>query len=139
MNYLLHADALEAIAQGALPPDLRSTIERASPTQIHISVLAFAEILAKVELRHPPATALVAWLRRIPSEYPDRLIPITPEIAAALPNLALLAQEKGQTLSLTDGLAAAAALRFDLILIARPSPALAATGVRLLPLESPRT
>lgn len=131
MNYLLHTDTLQSIANGTLPPHLHTLIQQTPPTQLHISVLTFAEVLAAIELRKPPATALAAWLRRIPTEYPDRLIPLTAEIASAWPNLAALAQEKGHTLPLTDGLAAATALHYDLILVTQPNPALAATGVRL--------
>ncbi len=131
MNYLLHADTLHALANGTLSPTVRTLIQQTPPTQLHIPVLVYAEVLAAIELRKPPAPALAAWLRRIPAEYPDRLIPLIPEIAAAWPNLAALAQEKGHTLSLTDGLAAATALHYDMILIAQPNPALTATGVRL--------
>lgn len=133
MNYLLHTDTLQAIAGGALSTVLRTLIEQTPPTQLHISVLAFAEVLAAVELRKPATPALTAWLRRIPTEYPDRLVPLTAEIAAAWPNLAALAQEKGHALSLLDGLAAATALHYDMVLVTQPSPALAATGVRLIP------
>lgn len=131
MNYLLHTDTLHSIAGGSPSPSLRTLLEQTPPTQLHIPVLAFAEVLAAIELRKPPATALAAWLRRIPTDYPDRLIPLTPEIAAAWPNLAALAQERGHTLSLTDGLAAATALHYDLILVTQPTPALSATGVRI--------
>ena len=133
MNYLLHTDTLQSISQGTLSPTLRSLIEETPPTQLHISVLAFAEVLAAVELRKPATPALTAWLRRIPTEYPDRLIPVTMEIAASWPNLAALAQERGHTLSIMDGLAAATALHYDMVLVTQPSPALAATGVRLVP------
>lgn len=132
MNYLLHTDALQSIANGTPSPTLRTLIEQTPPTQLHISVLVFAEVLAAVELRKPATPALTAWLRRIPTEYPDRLIPLTAEIAVAWPNLAALAQEKGHNLSLVDGLSAATALHYDMVLVTLPTPPLSATGVRLL-------
>ncbi|MFN7939915.1 MAG: PIN domain-containing protein [Bryobacteraceae bacterium] len=131
MNYLLHSDTLQALVNGTPSPTLRTLIEQTPPTQLHISVLVFAEVLAAVELRKPATPALTAWLRRIPTEYPDRLIPVTIEIAAAWPNLAALAQEKGHTLSLVDGISAATALHYDMVLVTQPSPALQATGARL--------
>jgi len=131
MNYLLHTDTLQSIANGTPSAILRTLLEQTPPTQLHIPVLAFAEVLAVIELRRPPATALAAWLRRIPTDYADRLIPLTAAIASAWPNLAALAQEKGHTLSLSDGLAAATALHYDLILVTQPTPALSATGVRM--------
>ena len=126
MNYLLHTDILLAASQGSLPETFRNILEHTPPTHIHLSVIALAEALKTASAIH------ASWLRRIPTEYADRLIPIDAEIAASYAELVQQAREKGYTLELADGLVAATAIRYDLILLTRPSPAMAATGVRLV-------
>lgn len=126
MNYLLHTDVLKAAIEGSLSAPLRALLQQTPPTHLHLSVLALAEVLKTVS-----APETLAWLRRIPAEYADRLLPVDAAIAVAYAELTARVEENGQSLDFAPGMAAATALRHDLILVTNPTPALLACGVRI--------
>jgi predicted nucleic acid-binding protein len=74
---------------------------------------------------------LQAWLGRIPADYGDRLLAIDAETAGRYALLMAAAEQDTRALTAADCWDAALALRHGMTLIARHTPALKATGVRI--------
>ena len=92
---------------------------------LHLSVLAFAEIQKGIELL--PASAgdrrrdeLRTWLQRdLPAQFAGRVLPISEAIALEYGRLAALGQREGRPLAVIDGLLLATAVIHGLTLVTR--------------------
>lgn len=131
MNYLLHSDVLAGAAGRTLAGPVRKLLAETAPTNLHVSVVALGEAMKAVRLRRTPSAELLVWLERIASDYGDRLLKIDFETAVKYAEIMAGAEREGRALTMGDALGAAAAMRYEMVLVTRPGPALAATGVRI--------
>ncbi len=88
------------------------------PLSIHLSTLTLGEIMRGIALKQrsdPTAAAhLAEWLRKLRHDHGDRILPVTDQIAVEWGRIAAI-RPRGDV----DGLIAATAIVYDLILVTR--------------------
>jgi predicted nucleic acid-binding protein len=121
----------EARKGGKADSDFLSWYEAVDERELFLSVLVTGELRKGIELaRHqdvPKANTLDRWLRGLESQFADRILPVTAEIADRWGRLCAV-----RPLPTIDGLLAATALIHDLTLVTRNVAQVRETGVRLL-------
>ncbi|TDK29611.1 type II toxin-antitoxin system VapC family toxin [Rhizobium deserti] len=95
-----------------------SWLRSVDPLSIHLSVLTLGEIKRGIALKQkadPKAAGYLAeWLRKLRHDHIDRILPVTDEIAVEWGRIAAI-RPRGDV----DGLIAATAIVYDLILVTR--------------------
>ena len=131
MSFLVDTNVLAEIHKARGSVQVKEWFRAAEPTQIFLSVLVVGEIRQGVERlrRKDPrqAARYDAWLARLRSDFADRILPVSEEVA----------QEWGRLnvpdpLPVVDGLLAATARVHGLTLVTRNVGDVARTGVALL-------
>jgi predicted nucleic acid-binding protein len=131
-GYLLDTNIISELRKGdRCDAGVRRWFETSEAGEMFISVLVLGEIrqgIERISLRdHASAQALDKWLRRISTEYADRLLPVDERVADRGGRLGLR-----QPVPVLDALMAATALVHDLVLVSRDEPGFRNTGVRRL-------
>jgi toxin FitB len=132
MGFLLGTNILSELRkERRANPNVRQWYAAVEDSDIFTSVLVVGEIRHGIELKRRKdaqfAVSLENWLMRIESEFSDRILPVTIEIANLWGKLCL-----DKPLSEPDGLIAASALYHDLVLITRNVKDVHHTGVRVV-------
>ncbi|MGC4117038.1 MAG: type II toxin-antitoxin system VapC family toxin [Myxococcales bacterium] len=131
MSFLLDTNVVSELRKPSPNSGVKAWFASVDPEQLFLSVLAVGEIRIGIERlrRRDPERAKTfdAWLETLESDYADRLLPITADIA----------QEWGRLnvpnpLSVVDGLMAATAKVQGLTLVTRNTQDVARTGIQLL-------
>ena len=131
MSFLLDTNVISELRKPSPNSAVKAWFASVEPEQIFLSVLVVGEIRAGIERlrrREPKrAETFDAWLETLESDYADRLLPVTADIA----------QEWGRLnvpdpLPVVDGLMAATAKIQGLTLVTRNTQDVARTGVKLL-------
>ena len=131
MSFLLDTNVVSEVRKPNGSVAVRKWFVSVAPEQLFLSVLVVGEIRQGIERlrRRDPEQAAVfqGWLATLQTDYADRLLPITPEIA----------EEWGQLnvpdpLPVVDGLMAATAKVHGLTFVTRNTTEMARTGVPLL-------
>lgn len=129
MAYLLDTDVLSGMRRAdRIPPNLEKWLRTLSANEVFLSVMTIGEIekgIAKQQEIDPEFAAdLQLWLDQLLTNYAQRILPVTTEIAR---RWGALSQQVGN--SNVDILIAATALEHGLIVATRNTKHFAGTGV----------
>lgn len=131
MSFLLDTNVVSEIRKKAPDPGVAAWFATVPADQLFLSVLVVGEIRQGIErlARRDPAQAEIfeRWLSRLTSEYHDRVVPVTADIAEAWGRLNV-----PDPIPVVDGLMAATALVRGWTLVTRNAADVVSTGVRLL-------
>jgi predicted nucleic acid-binding protein len=138
VSYLLDTNIVSEFRRKAPDEATMAWVETVSSYDLFLSVLVVGEIRQGIErlaFREPGQAAILdEWSRRLVTDYADRIVPVTLEVAELWGRL-----NAGSPLALVDGLLAATALVHNWTLVTRNTTDVERTGVRLLnPFEKSR-
>ena len=130
--FLIDTNVVSELRKGnRANPGVRDWFASVQSHQLYLSVLVVGELRRGIELirRRDSISAqhLEAWLMRVRHEFSDRILPVTEEVAELWGELSL-----DKPLPPIDGLLAATAIYYDLILITRNETDVDRVPVRLL-------
>ncbi len=139
-GFLIDTNVVSELRKGArADAGVRTWFDEHQADQLWLSVLVVGELRRGVELlRRRDAKAgrrLSEWLDTVTNDFDDRIIPVTTEVCErwALLNVP-------DPLPVIDGLLAATALEWDLVLVTRNTADVERTGVALVnPFARPDT
>ncbi len=138
MSLLLDTNVLSELRKGAgANLNLRRWFDRVAAEEIYLSVLVIGELRRGIEAVRRrdtrQAAGLERWLRRVASDYAERILPVDERVADRWGRL--MAKRPG---SVIDTLMAATAMVHGLVLVTRNVKDVAWTGVSFLdPFEAP--
>lgn len=132
MSWLVDTNVLSELRKGQRAnADIRSWFADAREEELFTSVLVLGEIRRGIEsIRRrdaPSALALEQWLKRLATDFGDRVLPIDARVADRWGGLNV-----PDSIPTVDGLLAATALVHDLVLVTRNIRDVERTGVRVL-------
>ena len=131
MSFLLDTNVISEVRRARANPGVRKWFESVPAEELFLSTLVVGEVLYGIEKlrRRDPvqAEAYEAWLATLHSEFSDRLLPISSEVAERWGRLNV-----PDPVPVVDGLLAATAQVHGLTLVTRNTADLARTGVSLL-------
>jgi predicted nucleic acid-binding protein len=138
VSYLLDTNIVFELRRKVPDEATLAWLETVSAHDLFLSVLTVGEIRQGIErlaVRDPRQAAILdEWSHRLVTDYADRIIPVTLEVAESWGRL-----NAGSPLPLVDGLLAATALVHNWTLVTRNTKDVERTGVRLLnPFEKSR-
>jgi predicted nucleic acid-binding protein len=140
-GFLLDTNCISEINRPKADARVMAWFNAADERRLYLSVLVLGEIRKGAALLAPGARRrdLERWLdTELPRRFRDRILPIDAAIAHRWGTLTAEARLKGITVSTTDGLLAATALKHDLALVTRNVKDFEGLGVTLLnPWASP--
>ena len=114
--YLVDTNVVSEARRGSR--EAAAWLRSVEPRSLHLSVLTLGEIMRGVALKRKsdPQTAsrLEEWLKRLRRDHADRILPVTDEVAVEWGRIAAL-----WPCGDVDGLIAATAVVYDLILVTR--------------------
>ncbi len=114
--YLVDTNVVSEARRGSR--EAAAWLRSVEPRSLHLSALTLGEIMRGVALKRKsdPRTAsrLEEWLKRLRRDHADRILPVTDEVAVEWGRIAAL-RPRGDV----DGLIAATAAVYDLILVTR--------------------
>lgn len=138
MAYLIDTNVVSEMTRRTPHPNVKEWLDSVPGPTLYVSALVLGEIRQGVEglRRRDPARAMAleAWLTRLHTEFHDRIVPITPEIANQWGALNV-----PDPLPTVDGLLAATAKVHGWILVTRNVKDVTRTGVRTLNPFEPQT
>ncbi len=136
MRFLLDTNVISEVRKAKPDVNVRAWFETVDDEDLYLSVLTIGEIrqgIERLRSRDPVhARTLETWLTLVRSEYADRLLPITTEIAEEWGRMNVL-----DPVPAVDGLLAATARTCGLTLVTRNVSDVAPTGVSVLDPFSP--
>ncbi len=131
MSFLLDTNVVSEIRKQEPDAGVAKWFASVSADRLFLSVLVVGEIRQGIErlARRDSAQAEIfeRWLSQLVSDYADRLVPVTEQIAEAWGRLNV-----PDPVPVVDGLMAATALVHDWTLVTRNVNDVRSTGVRLL-------
>jgi toxin FitB len=131
VSFLLDTNVVSEIRKKIPDPGVAAWFASVPADQLFLSVLVVGEIRQGIErlARRDPAQAEIfeRWLSRLVSDYQDRIVPITADVAEAWGRLNV-----PDPVPVVDGLMAATALVHAWTLVTRNVGDVTSTGVRLL-------
>jgi predicted nucleic acid-binding protein len=138
VSYLLDTNIVSELRRKVPDEATLAWLETVSTHDLFLSVLTVGEIRQGIErlaVRDPGQAAILdEWSHRLVTDYADRIIPVSLEVAESWGLL-----NAGSPLPLVDGLLAATALVHNWTLVTRNTKDVERTGVRLLnPFEKSR-
>ncbi len=130
MNYLIDTNVLSELRKRERAhPLVVDWFQKRKPQEVFLSVLTLGELRRGVErlYRRDPKTAHIigTWLEQIPDRFQDRILHVDQAVAEQWGRLGVLA-----SLPDVDGLIAATALVYDMVVVTRNVKHIAPTGVR---------
>jgi toxin FitB len=121
-GYLLDTNVISELVKSRPNPDVIAWIASTEESSFHLSVLTWGEIrkgIASLEDR-TRRELLEKWLNReLAIRFAGRILPIDRAVADRWGQLMGAEQARKQPLPVIDGLLAATALHFDLVLVTR--------------------
>jgi predicted nucleic acid-binding protein len=131
VGFLLDTNVVSEARRPRGDEGVKRWIESVPSGELHLSVLAVGEIRRGIERlrRRDPAQAetYAAWLKRLRTDYAERLLPITAEVAEEWGRITA-----SDPVPVIDGLMAATAKVAGMTLVTRNTSDVERTGVRLL-------
>jgi toxin FitB len=132
ISYILDMNVISELRkQERADPQVRKWYARVSASQLYLSVLTLGEIrsgIQRVEVSDPgQLRALTAWLEKLMTNFGDRILPITVNIADRWGRM-----DWTQGCSDVDGLIAASALEHHMTVVTRNQRDFDRTGAVVL-------
>ena len=131
MSFLLDTNVVSEVPKPNGSVAVRKWFAAVAPEQLFLSVLVVGEVRQGIERlrRRDPEQAAIshAWLATLQTDYADRLLPISAEVAEEWGRMNV-----PDSLPVVDGLMAATAKVGGLTLVTRNTTDVARTGVPLL-------
>jgi len=132
MAFLLDTNILSELRKRRLAnPKVQAWYAAVQDSELFTSVLVIGEIRRGIELKRPTNPAFAAnlerWLRWLQQDFQDNILPVTQEIAEVWGTLS-----PTRPLAEPDGLIAATAMHYNLILVTRNVRDVQRTGVNTL-------
>lgn len=121
-----------------IKPKPRSAVMRwvagADEMLLHFSVLTLGEIRKGIVSQADAArrASLESWLSGLTSRFSERILPLDLAVADRWGHVTGICKAKGMTVPAIDGMLAATALHYDLILVTRNVKDVQVTGVDTL-------
>jgi len=115
-------------------PRVRAQVEAMRSRDMFLSVITVGELTKGITLlpRGKKKDALSGWLLALEQDYAERILPVDAETARAWGELTAAAQRRGKTVSVSDGIIAATAIRHGLHVITRNVSDFHETGAMLI-------
>ncbi|RBP16495.1 hypothetical protein DFR50_105138 [Roseiarcus fermentans] len=127
--YLVDTNVISEARRGT--PQVMAWLRSVKSDSIYLSTLTLGEIMRGVVMKrrsNPHGVArLEEWLRRLRSDYADRILPVTDAVALEWGRIAA-SRSRGEI----DGLIAATAVVHDLIVVTRNVADFDDAGVRVI-------
>jgi toxin FitB len=122
VNYLLDTNCISEPTRDRPEPRVLSWLDAVDESQLYLSVLTVGEIRKGASTlpngRH--RSGLEIWLEReVKVRFSGRILPVDEDIAERWGWLAAEAKMRGRPLPVIDGLLAATALHYNLVLVSR--------------------
>jgi predicted nucleic acid-binding protein len=133
-GFLLDTNVASEMVKPKPHPGVLNWIDSADESLLYLSVVTFGEIRKGIASRPDAArrAQLEAWLGSLSNRFSTRILPIDLAVADRWGHLAGKGKMRGVTLPVVDGLLAATALHYDLILVTRNVKDVQDTGVDTL-------
>ncbi len=134
-GFLLDTNVPSELTRPAPNPKVKAWVESQNSDSFHLSAITVGELRKGVSLLSPGKRrdSLDHWLEiNLLPLFATRILSVTQPIADRWGVLSAARQLKGQPLSLADGLIAATALEYDLILVTRNEKDFAHLGLTIL-------
>lgn len=136
MTYLIDTCVLSESVKKLPNSMISSWINQQQPEQLFVSSITIAELrkgIYKIQYLQPERyKKLQYWLNNIELKFYSRLLPIDNNVLTYWAKISASAELQGKKLAIMDGLIAATALEFNLILITRNTSDFEYTGVKMI-------
>lgn len=134
MRALLDTCVISEVRRRTGHPRVRAQVEAIRSNDLFLSVITVGELNKGIALLPDGKRkkALGEWLLTLEQEYAARVLPVDTETARIWGELTAAAQGRGKTVSVSDGLIAASAIRHGLHVITRNVNDFRETGAMLL-------
>lgn len=131
-GFLLDTNVVSELRKGTrADAGVRAWFDEHKPDQLWLSVLVVGELRRGVELLRrrdkKAGTRLSDWLLTVTTDFDDRIIPVTTEVCERWATLNV-----PDPVPVIDGLLAATALEWDLVLVTRNTADVERTGVAFI-------
>jgi predicted nucleic acid-binding protein len=131
-GFLLDTNILSELRKGnRCDAGVREWFERVGTEELFLSVVVLGEIrraIERIRLRdQAQARALEKWLRRVTTEFSDRLLPVDATVADQWGRLGVR-----QPVPVVDALLAATAMAHELVVVSRDEAGFRNTGVAVI-------
>ena len=134
MRVLLDTCVISEVGRRKGHPRVRARLEATRSEDMFLSVVTMGELTKGIALL--PAGrkrgALSAWLVTLEQDYAERILPVDVETAGIWGELAAAAQGRGKSVSVSDGIIAATAIRHGLHVMTRNIRDFCETGAILI-------
>jgi predicted nucleic acid-binding protein len=134
-GFLLDTCVVSELVKPAPDENVRRWIEETEESLLFLSVLTLGEIRSGIErLRSGRRRGrLESWLQAdLRARFQDRILPIDQGVADRWGAISAAAAARGKPVPVVDGLLAATALHYNLVLVTRNTADVAGTGVSTL-------
>ena len=115
-------------------PRVRAQVEAIRSRDLYVSVITVGELTKGIALLSggKKKDALSEWLLALEQDYAERILPVDAETARVWGKLAAAAQRRGKTVSVSDGIIAATAIRHGIHVMTRNVSDFRETGAMLI-------
>ena len=115
-------------------PGVRAQVEAIRSRDLFVSVITVGELTKGIALLPggKKKDALSEWLLALEQDYAERILPVDAETAQVWGELTAAAQRRGKTVSVSDGIIAATAIRHGIHVMTRNVSDFRETGAMLI-------
>jgi predicted nucleic acid-binding protein len=134
VKYLLDTCVVSELTKPQPSPRVTRWLEGIDERQLAISAVTIGELEKGIErlTASKRKHALRTWLNELIAGYDQKILGITLEVAAEWGRISAVAELKGHSLSVIDGLIAATARTRSLVIVTRNTADMRRTGAKLL-------
>ncbi len=134
MRTLLDTCILSELRRPNCNQDVKNAVAELTSEELFVSVISIGEIVKGIELLDASRRKqeLLSWIRKLELNYADHLLPVDLEVVRIWGEITAVAQKRGITIPVCDGLIASTARRHGLHLMTRNTADFKYTGVMLI-------
>lgn len=134
-GFLLDTNCISELVRAKPEPQVVQWLDECDERLLYLSVLTIGEIRKGIAalLAGKQRTRLESWLElELKTRFNDRILSIDEEVAERWGVIAAQAKASGRPLAVIDGLLAATALHYNLVIVTRNTADFAETNVSLV-------